>query len=717
VSVAAPQPAAGGAETADALRLDHVDIGYRVRGDQQRVVRDVSLHVARGESFGLVGESGCGKSTIALAIVRYLARNGAVTAGSIEIDGRDILRLRGEDLRQLRARTVSMVYQEPGRALNPSLLVGRQVAEVYEIAGVDRGEARDRAEEILGRVRIADPASVMDRYPHQLSGGMLQRVVIAMALAAEPSLLILDEPTTALDATVEAEVLELIKNLRAEFNTSLLFISHNLGVIARMCDRVGVLYAGELVEEGPATEVFRSPRHPYTVGLLRSIPRRDYADGTRSQLATIPGSLPAPGSQITGCIFADRCGLADERCRTEAPPIYEIGGGRGSRCHYHERAETVPAATVEADSADPGEGDRAGAGGAGSGPAPRPPADEGPVIRVRGVSKTFRMGGESIRGLLDVDLDINAGETVGLVGESGSGKTTLARILMGLTGPDEGAEVTLDGQPLAPLATKRPAAAHKALQIVFQNPDSALNRRHSVRGLISRSLSKLGGYHGEQLTQRLRSLVASVRLPERYLPMRPSQLSGGLKQRVAIARAFAGDPRVVVCDEPTSALDVSVQAAILNLLTDLQRRNRVAYLFISHDLGVVRYLADRIVVLYLGRVMEVGPADKVLAGPHNPYTEALLSAVPDLDDLERLRIRLEGEIPSAASPPPGCPFQTRCPRKIGEICETTEPELVEEEPGHGIRCHIPLAELRRLQVEDGSGSAPGSQTESARSSG
>jgi peptide/nickel transport system ATP-binding protein len=719
VSVAAPQPAAGGAETADALRLDHVDIGYRVRGEVQRVVRGVSLHVARGESFGLVGESGCGKSTIALAIVRYLARNGAVTAGSIEIDGRDVLRLRGEDLRQLRARTVSMVYQEPGRALNPSLLVGRQVAEVYEIAGVDHGEARDRAEDILGRVRIADPASVMGRYPHQLSGGMLQRVVIAMALAAEPSLLILDEPTTALDATVEAEVLELIRNLRTEFNTSLLFISHNLGVIARMCDRVGVLYAGEVVEEGPATEVFRSPRHPYTVGLLRSIPRRESADGTRPQLATIPGSLPAPGSQVTGCIFADRCGLADERCRTEAPPIYEIGGGRGSRCHYHERAETVPAATVEADPSDAFEGGQADA--AGDVTAPRPAAGEGPVIRVRGVSKTFRMGGESIRGLLDVDLDINAGETVGLVGESGSGKTTLARILMGLTGPDEGAEVTLDGQPLAPLATKRPAAAQKALQIVFQNPDSALNRRHSVRGLISRSLSKLGGYHGEQLTERLHSLVASVRLPERYLPMRPSQLSGGLKQRVAIARAFAGDPRVVVCDEPTSALDVSVQAAILNLLTDLQRRNRVAYLFISHDLGVVRYLADRIVVLYLGRVMEVGPADKVLAGPHNPYTEALLSAVPDLNDLERLRIRLEGEIPSAASPPSGCPFQTRCPRKIGEICETTEPELVEEEPGHGIRCHIPLAELRRLQVVDGSGSqgqagTGSAETESAPSS-
>lgn len=708
-----PQPVSpdGAPETADALRLAHVDIGYRVRREMQRVVRDVSLHVARGESFGLVGESGCGKSTIALAIVRYLARNGAVTDGSIAIDGQDVLSLRGEALRRLRARKVSMVYQEPGRALNPSILVGRQLAEVYRIAGRDRDESLDRAREMLGRVRIADPGAVMGRYPHQLSGGMLQRVVIAMALAAEPSLLILDEPTTALDATVEAEVLELIRALRTDFQTSLLFISHNLGVIARMCDRVGVLYAGELVEEGTAVEVFQAPRHPYTVGLLRSIPRREAAgaDGRsgRARLATIPGSLPDPGAVRAGCIFADRCGLADDHCRADAPPMYEIGGGRGSRCHYHERAETVPASTVDAESDQAGED----IDGATAGPHPQPAATDGPVVALRDVSKTFRQGAERVRGLLGVDLEIRAGETVGLVGESGSGKTTLARVLMGLTAPDAGGEVTLDGEPLTAAATKRSSAQQKALQIVFQNPDSALNRRHSVRGLISRSLAKLGGYRGEALQQRLRALVSAVRLPERYLPMRPSQLSGGLKQRVAIARAFAGDPRVVVCDEPTSALDVSVQAAILNLLTDLQRRNRAAYLFITHDLGVARYLADRIVVLYLGRVMEVGPAETVFAGPHNPYTEALLSAVPSLDDLDRLRIRLEGEIPSAAAPPPGCPFQTRCPRKVGEICETTEPALVEVEPGHGIRCHIPLEELRRLQAVEGPASA-----ESARPS-
>ncbi|HEY2317221.1 MAG TPA: ABC transporter ATP-binding protein [Solirubrobacteraceae bacterium] len=681
-------PGADMPETADALRLSHVDISYRVRRKEQRVVRDVSFHVARGESFGLVGESGCGKSTIALSIVRYLARNGHVSAGSIEIAGTDVLDLNADQLRELRARKVSMVYQEPGRALNPSILVGRQVAEVYEIAGLGRKEALAKAQDILTHVRISDPKGVMGRYPHQLSGGMLQRVVIAMALAAEPALLILDEPTTALDATVEAEVLDLIRGLRQEFDTSLLFISHNLAVIAQMCDRVGVLYAGELVEEGPAGEVFKSPRHPYTVGLLRSIPRRDVAAGaderTRAPLATIPGSLPAPGSVIEGCIFADRCGLAEDRCRTEAPPMYEIGGGRGSRCHFHERAQSVPMGATAEEPA------------IGAGPRGRDASET--LVRVRNASKTFHFGGQTVRGLYGVDLDIAAGETVGLVGESGSGKTTLARVIIGLTAPDEGSDVQLDGHPVAPLAPRRSKADQKSLQIVFQNPDSALNRRHSVRRLISRSLSKLGGYTGDRLQERLRSLVASVRLPERYLAMRPSQLSGGLKQRVAIARAFAGDPRIVICDEPTSALDVSVQAAILNLLTDLQRREDVAYLFISHDLGVVRYLADRIVVLYLGRVMEVGPAERVFGGPQHPYTEALLSAVPTLDDLDRLRIRLEGEIPSAADPPRGCPFQTRCPRKIGEICETTEPELREEEPGHGIRCHIPLDELRRLQA-------------------
>ena len=663
----------------DALAVEHLNVTYRVRGRGILVVRDVSFTVARGESFGLVGESGCGKSTIALAVVRYLARNGSVSNGTIEIDGRDVLAMRGAELRKLRTDTVSMVYQEPGRALNPTLRVGRQVAEVFEIAGVGKAEALDRSREMLEKVRISNPAGVMNRYPHQLSGGMLQRVVIAMALAAEPSLLILDEPTTALDATVEAEVLDLISALRSEFNTSLLFISHNLGVIAKMCDRVGVLYAGELIEEGPAREVFDNPRHPYTVGLLRCIPRRDTLK-THGTLDTIPGFLPTPGLVPKGCIFADRCGLVEDRCREEAPPPYDAGPGRRSRCHFHERAQTLP--RVE-------KGERE--------PLPDGHKTGSPLLSAKDVSKTFHMEGETIYGLVDVDVEVRAGETLGLVGESGSGKTTLARVVMGLTAPDKGATITFEGDALGGTAPQRSRKQKKALQIVFQNPDSALNRRHSIRRLLSRALSKLGGYKGDELQKRLQKLISDVRLSQRHLSMKPVQLSGGLKQRVAIARAFAGDPQIVVCDEPTSALDVSVQAAILNLLTDLQRREDVAYLFISHDLGVVRYLSDRIAVLYLGRVQEIGPAERVFSGPHHPYTEALLSAVPTLEQTGRDRIRLEGEIPSAADPPTGCVFHTRCPRKIGAICETTEPPLAEEEVGHAIRCHIPLEELRRLQ--------------------
>ncbi|MEP6642187.1 MAG: ABC transporter ATP-binding protein [Gaiellales bacterium] len=670
-----------------ALDVANVDVAYRVRGRDRLVLRDVSFRVGRGESYGLVGESGSGKSTMALALMRYLPRNGCVRAGSITVDGRDVLGLGGGDLRRLRAKTVSMVYQEPGRALNPSIRVGRQVAEVYEIAGVNKSEALERSEAMLTKVRISDPGGVMRRYPHQLSGGMLQRVVIAMALASEPSLLVLDEPTTALDATVEAEVLDLVAALRDEFQTSVLFISHNLGVIARMCDRVGVLYAGELVEEAPAAEVFQGPRHPYTVGLLRCIPRRGRRKD-HGRLDTIPGFLPQPGQVADGCIFTPRCALAEDRCRTETPPPYDVGPGRTSRCHFHERAPDLLRETpVDLQVAQPRE-------------------DAAPVVSLRGVSKTFNFYGERLRGLVDVDLDIRPGETLELVGESGSGKTTLARVLLNLTTPDPGSEVDLSGVAVAGDARGRSRDQVKSLQIVFQNPDSALNRRHSVRKLIGRSLHRLAGLSGDALQTRLVELIKSVRMEERHLPLRPTQLSGGLKQRVAIARAFAGEPQVVVCDEPTSALDVSVQAAILNLLVDLQTREGVTYLFISHDLGVVRYLSDRIAVLYLGRIMELGTAETVFAGPHHPYTEALLSAVPSLDGTHRERIRLDGEIPSATNPPSGCVFHTRCPRKLGDICETTEPRLEETEEGHLMRCHIPLEELRRLQAVEDTSSTP-----------
>jgi peptide/nickel transport system ATP-binding protein len=680
MTVEAPADLDAGPAQAFALEVDHAEVTYRVRGKDRLALRDVSFQIGRHESFGLVGESGSGKSTMALAITRYLPRNGRLSSGSIAVNGQDLGSLSKGALRTLRARTVSMVYQEPGRALNPSIRVGRQVAEVFEIAGLRKREAFERAEEALKRVQISDPGRVLKSYPHQLSGGMLQRVVIAMALASEPSLLILDEPTTALDATVEAEVLDLVELLGQEFNTSVLFISHNLAVIAKMCDRVGVMYAGEIVEEGPAQAIFEQPRHPYTVGLLRCIPRRGHRKD-HGRLDTIPGFLPAPGSTPSGCIFAERCALAEQRCLEEEPPMYDVSPGRISRCHFHEQAATLPRATpedVRLVAADP---------------------DADPVIRFRGVSKTFSMRGEKVQALVGVNLDIRLGETLGLVGESGSGKTTLARVLLGLTPPDPGAVIELEGSPLGSTSSGRSREQLKALQIVFQNPDSALNRRHSVRYLIGRALFKLAELSGAEREERLSEIVHSVRMENRHLPLRPTQLSGGLKQRVAIARAFAGVPRVIVCDEPTSALDVSVQAAILNLLADLQSREQVTYLFISHDLGVVRYLADRIAVLYLGRVMEHGLAETVFAGPHHPYTEALLSAVPSLDGQRRERIKLTGDIPSPAHPPTGCVFHTRCPRRLSSgLCESTEPPLVEVEPGHMMSCHIPLAELRTLQA-------------------
>ncbi|MBV9007031.1 MAG: ABC transporter ATP-binding protein, partial [Solirubrobacterales bacterium] len=623
MSATAPEPTV--VQTTPALELRDLEVSYRVRGIWRTVLRGVTLSIARNEAYGLVGESGCGKSTAAFAALRYLPRNGRVMNGSIHVDGEDLLSMSESEVRQLRMSKVSMVYQNPTSALNPSIRIGDQVAEVYALAGDSGDRAHERAREILSKVQISDPVSVMRRYPHQLSGGMNQRVVIAMALATNPSLLILDEPTTGLDATVEGEVLDLIKTLRGEFETSLLFITHNLGVISKMCERMGVLYAGRLVEEGPVAEVFDRPSHPYTIGLVRCIPRGGVRKD-KETLDTIPGFLPQLGAELPACVFTDRCGLAEEICRQQEPPFHRVTDGHCSRCHFYERAHTLPRAT-------------------GAPPVPRESPREAPVLEAHGVRKTFHQEGHAIQALADVEFALKEGETLGLVGESGSGKTTLARLLIGLSAPDEGSIVKLDGAQLAGSVSKRKRDQVRALQIVFQNPDSALNRRFSIHRILGRALTMLTGEHGEKREERLRQLAHSVRFDVRLIGARPAQLSGGLKQRVAIARAFAGEPRIVVCDEPTSALDVSVQAAILNLLVELQAQKKVAYLFISHDLGVVRYLSDRIAVLYLGRLMELGAAESVFDPPQHPYTEALGSAVPTAEGTERTRIRLVGEIP------------------------------------------------------------------------
>ena len=662
-----------------ALRLENLGVEYRVKGRGIQVLQGINLEIGRGEAYGLVGESGCGKSTVAYAVLRYLPRNGQVNQGRILLDGHDVQKLGNDELRELRRTSIAMVYQDPSRALNPSILVGRQVEEVYELAGIVRSEWRSRTLGILNKVRISDPSHVAERYPHQLSGGMQQRVAIAMALASEPALLILDEPTTGLDATVEADVLDLILALRQEFATSILFISHNLAVIARMCDRVGVLYAGRLVEEGATAEIFRTPQHPYTAGLLRCLPQRGRSKDV-APLATIPGFLPAAGERGGGCVFASRCGLADQKCR-DADPVLADLGQRSVKCHYHERSGEISAVATPLVTRQ------------------LVAASGTPILELGNVSKTYGSQRHPVKALRHVTLDIRAGETLGLVGESGSGKTTLARSILGLVRPDGGSSIKLDGVEVAADLAGRSQAQVKALQIVFQNPDSALNRSHTVFRMIGRTISRLTGLQSGARQQRIGDLATSVRLGERYLNAKPRQLSGGLKQRVAIARAFAGDPRIVVCDEPTSALDVSVQAAILNLLVELQASKQVSYVFISHDLGVVRYLSDRIAVLYLGQVMEVGPAEAVFSGPHHPYTEALLSSVPSIDGSNRQRVKLEGEIPSASRLPTGCVFHTRCPRKLGRICEDEVPGFASLGDQHQVRCHIPPEQLPRASQQ------------------
>ena len=668
------------------LELRNLEVAYTVRGLDRQVLRDVSLSIAPGEAYGLVGESGCGKSTAAFAAMRYLPRNGKITGGSIIFEGKDIVDIGETDVSQLRRSAISMVYQNPATALNPTIRIGKQIAEVFELNGVSKTDAMKLAQESLVKVQIADPERVMRRYAHQLSGGMAQRVVIAMALASNPRLLVMDEPTTGLDATVEAEVLDLVRELRRDTGTAVLFISHNLGVIRNMCDRVGVLYAGALVEQGATAEIFKNPSHPYTVGLLRCIPRGGLHKST-DRLDTIPGTPPALGTKYEGCVFASRCSLADDKCQTELPQMVEINGAHIARCFHSDKASSMPRSIEKIDYTSQAD--------------VRSVHNDDTLLSISHLSKIFTQDGHKVRVINDVSFNLGFGETLGLVGESGSGKTTIAKLLLGLVSPEEGGVVTLDGKGLAQTLNRRDVSDVGSMQIVFQNPDQALNRRHSVTRIISRAVERLRGFSVDDSVVRAHELLTGMRVDGSLHSVRPAQLSGGLKQRVAIARAFAGAPQIVVCDEPTSALDVSVQAAILNLLVDLQKKDNTSFIFISHDLGVVRYISDRIAVLYLGRVVEFGTSQRVFNGPFHPYTEALLSSVPNIDGSIRKRIPLTGVVPSPSNPPSGCVLNPRCPRKAGSgfetLCETEEPNLTEVEPGHFMRCHIPVANLKQLQ--------------------
>jgi peptide/nickel transport system ATP-binding protein len=675
------------------LECKDLCISYFTRAGEIPAVVDFNLTVMPGEAVGIVGESGCGKSTVALAIMQYLGKSGRIMSGEIRFKGRDMNTMSEKELRQLRGSQIAMVYQEPMASLNPSMTIGRQLMEVPRFHdNCAEQEAYARALKMLASVRLPDPKRIMESYPHQISGGQQQRVVIAMALLSNPALLLLDEPTTALDVTVEAGIVELIKEISERFGTSMIYISHNLGLILETCDRITVMYSGEAVELGTVEEVFDQMRHPYTKGLFNSIPLPG-ADKNARPLVPIRGQLPLPHERPEGCNYGPRCehfraGVCDHgRIAMEAVPGHP---GHTTRCRRFREIDWSI-------------GPEAAAEGAAT--------ELGPVVlRVENLKKYYELNDSSVMALIrgdgvrtvkaneKLDFDAREAETVAIVGESGCGKSTFAKVLLGLETATEG-KVVLDNQDLSqvPVQRRRPQVVSH-LQMIFQNPFDTLNPSHSVGGQIARVIRKFGVEKDpEKVRERVMQLLDIVKLPRDFYFRRPRQLSGGQKQRVGIARAFAGNPRVVVADEPVSALDVSVQAAVTQLLMEIQRENRTTLLFISHDLSLVRYLADRVIVMYLGTIAEQGTTDEVFQPPYHPYTEALLSAIPIADtSVQKKHIVLEGDIPSAVNPPPGCPFQTRCPRKLGKICEEQEPPIRVFGRGHKIACHIAPEELARM---------------------
>ena len=677
-----------GAPAGPGLAVRGLSVGYRTRRGLLRVLDGVDLAIPPGTAVGLVGESGSGKSTLAYAIVRYLSDNARVLGGSVTLDGEDLLEATDRRLRDLRGAAIGMVYQDPAAALNPTLRLGEQLTEgLRRHERLRRKEAATRGARLLDMVRLPDPEFIMRRYPHEGSGGEKQRVLIAMAFAGRPKLLIFDEPTTALDATTAAGILDLIRGLREETGAAVLYITHDLGNVARVADRVNVIYAGRVVEEGPVDDVLRRPRHPYTRVLMASVPN-PWREGERRRLTSFAGLPPDLLSPPAGCIFQDRCPFAEDQCRQDPVPLPATGD---------HRAACVRAAETAGRTLSPPSGRAAGQDARETGEPLLQATGLGVQYGRQGlVEQILRVPAERIHALTAVDLAVGRGETVGLVGESGCGKSTLARALVGLAAFR--GTIRLGGTEIRTPADMRDDY-RRAVQIVFQHPDLSLNPQMTVGEIVGRPLRLHEKLSGKELDERVSGLLEEVRLPARYARRRPHELSGGEKQRVAIARAFGPGPEIVICDEITSGLDVSVQASILNLLADLQDRLGTAYLFISHDLNLVQHFADRIVVMYLGRIVELRETVGArLAPPFHPYTEALLSAVPIPEPgLEARRVRLDGPLPSPKAPPPGCCFTTRCPRRVGPECDRERPSLVEVAPGHRLACHIPLAELAAVE--------------------
>ncbi|MBR0663213.1 ABC transporter ATP-binding protein [Roseomonas hellenica] len=664
------------------LEIRDLSLRYATARGKVQALDKVSLALPRGRAMGLVGESGSGKSSLVLALLGLLGKGAELSSALAQFDGQDLRKTAAA----LRGRRIGMVFQDPSAVLNPTLTIGYQVAEpLIHHRGLAERAALARAVALLNEVGIARAEAVARSYPHQLSGGMKQRAVIATALACEPELLLLDEPTTALDVTVEAQILDLLDGLRRTRNVAMLLVSHNLGIVDRLCDDLTVLYAGRVVEQGRASEILQTPRHPYTRGLLAALPRAD--QGRLARLTPIPGGLPDLTRPDPGCNFRARCAFAEEACT--APQALDDKAGCQVRCH---RADAVAAAPL---------------------PQPEPmaaarkEATGAPLLIAMEMSKSFRLGSAfsltfsgglprlrratEVVAVDDVSLHVARGEVLGLVGESGCGKSTLGRLVLRLLEANAG-RLSLDGQvvPAVPGVEFRRRA-----QIVFQNPDSSLNPRQRVREALRWPLIRFGLADGAEADREVDRLLELVRLPASYGSRYPHQMSGGEKQRIGIARALASRPDFLVCDEAVSALDVSVQAAVLNLLSDLRERLGLAYLFISHDIGVIAHVATRIAVMYRGAIVEQGSAAQVLAPPYHPYTEALLSAVPLVGAKTRVRVRLMGDASTAPSST-GCRFAPRCPHRIGAICDSLPPPVRTSAQGHRIACHLPVETLAAL---------------------
>ena len=686
------------------LDVKDLTIVYETRGGDVEAVRKASFRVKEGETIGLVGESGCGKSTIAFGIVNFLGSNGKIVDGSILFQGEELIGRSEAEMKRVRGDRITMVYQDPMQALNPAVRLGDQLTEVLTFhQQISEVEAWEKSVRMLEQVYMPDPEDVMKRYPHQISGGQQQRIVIAMAMLNNPSLLIMDEPTTALDVTVEAAVLDLIEELKRDFRTANIVITHNLGVVARVSDQLCVMYAGQMVEQGSVEQIFRNPSHPYTIGLLVSVPRLGETK-KESVLHPIRGRVPPPSQRPRDeCVFAPRCDYATDECRKGYPELIECSPGHTARCIYAQeiagrpriaRRREVMAANGKTDNGEAANGDLLSFDNI----KLYYPQESNSVVSLFGLGEK-----KFVKAVDDVSVRLAQGRTLGIVGESGCGKSTLVKGLIGLEPLTDG-EVEFMGFDVNQPVSERDSRVIQEMQMVFQNPDSTLNPSYTIGKQIARPIKKFKTVPAHQVKNEVVRLLRAVRLNPHYYDRLPRQLSGGEKQRVGIARALASRPDLIICDEPVSALDVSVQAAVINLLLEIQNIYGSSMIFIAHDLSVVRYFSDDIAVMYLGQIVEIGPSEAIYSPPYHPYTEALLSAVPIPDpDADQKEIRLDGNVPSALNPPSGCRFHTRCPRRKemlpdgGKICEREAPPWRASKYGHRILCHIPIEELEKME--------------------